>query len=96
MERWVDFSGDALQDQDSQVSRKKRRGTTRVQNRGIANASLEVGCRGCTATLAMLQAQFASASQKGLLQAHLTACARRATGHPEEACGEARAAPGIA
>lgn len=31
-----------LQDQDSQVSRKKRRGTTRVQNRGIANASLEV------------------------------------------------------
>ena len=62
MERWADFSGNALQDQDSQVSRKKRRGTTRVQNRGIANASLEVGCRGRTATLAMRNGHSASTS----------------------------------
>lgn len=35
------------QDQESLVARKKRRGTTRVQNRGIAGASLEVRHAAC-------------------------------------------------
>jgi hypothetical protein len=96
IERWADFIGDASQDQDSQVSRKKRRGTTRVQNRGIANASLEVGRRGLHSNARHAEWALCISESQGLLQAPLTACAHCATGHPEEACGEARAAPGVA